>query len=103
MSVQHPSKSSRPELPISELFQLKPGEKFVVFWAKDDNMRDIRLKYETHSIESTFEGFEGKDPGFFSGDGHYAWYKHEWCEEDGSSNMLDTSRGYAYFFKYEDK
>lgn len=95
----HPSKCTLPKLSARELFELNVGDRFIVYWAKDDRHRDdVRLDYETHTVEKKFSN---SDEGFFSGEGGYAWYKSEWSDEDGAENTLDTSRGYAYFFKVE--
>lgn len=80
----------RQKLSIKELFNLKPGEKFIVYWAKDDDPRDVRLNYKTQIITSNDKETITVD------DLGYEWYKTECPDEE--DNLLDTSRGYAYFY-----
>lgn len=81
----------RKRLPIKKLFELKPGEKFVVYWAKDDSDDDIRLDFAEQAVGSIDgETLRAEDAGY------------EWSigkQTDMEDNMIDTSRGYAYFFE----
>lgn len=85
------SQVKREPLPAKELFQLKVGDKFVVFWAKDDDPQYTRLNYVTQTIVETDGNVIHVD------DDGYEWSRDELVTDE--ENMLDTSRGYAYFYK----
>lgn len=81
-------------LPSQELFKLPPGSKFVAFWAKDGDMEDIRLNYDTQTIlpesdEDTVRTEEG-----------YEWYRHE--IDTYGVNTMQTGRGTAYLYRHPD-
>jgi len=80
----------RSPLPVGELFKLKPGDRFVAYWAKDDDPRDIRINYETLTVEAN----DGKT---ITDNGGFDWYTDEIVDPNG--NQLNTSRGYAYFYR----
>lgn len=76
-------------MPTRELWKLEVGDQFKVFWAKDDDLRNIRCNYELQTIAEVKEDYILTKEG-------YEWYKNE--DPDPDDNMLDTSRGYAYFY-----
>lgn len=79
------------EMPVKELFKLKPGEKFRVTWAKDDDEENgSRLNYTLQTVKSNANGI------ILENSGGYEWTKDEIISRD--RNQLDTSRGIAYFF-----
>lgn len=80
----------RTPLPVKKLLALRPGDKFVVYWAKDDDPQYVRLNYKTQVVAKIIEG------GIRTVD-NYDWYHSEIVEPD--SNELDTSRGIATFFE----
>jgi hypothetical protein len=79
----------RVPLTVDELFALEPGDTFRVYWAKDDDPNDVRLNYETLEISDMDE-----ETIWASDD--YIWSRKDFV---GSSNCLNTSRGYAYFYR----
>lgn len=79
-------------LPSSEFFALKPGDRFVVFWAKDDSPSDVRLNYEEQVVASV-----GSDGTIYPTDAGYEWSLRE--RTSPRENVLNTSRGYAYLFR----
>ena len=79
-------------LPAKELFELPIGARFIVYWAKDnDAVNALRLDYE----EQTIEGYD--DHGSILTNDGYEWQKQEITGPN--SNMLDTGRGYAFFYR----
>lgn len=40
------------KLTIAELIKFKIGDRFVVYWAKNDNSSDVRIDYETQTVSS---------------------------------------------------
>jgi hypothetical protein len=88
--------SKRVPLPAKEFFTLKPGDKFVVYWAKDDDPERVRLDYETQTVDSVERN--GKEVTIFPTDAGYEWSSSETCA--AGENVLDTSRGYAYLYKH---
>ena len=82
---------NREKLPIRKLFNLKPGDKYVVYWAKDDNPRDVRLDHEVQTVEEVTE------TSVFPTDHGYIWDLGK--APDLDDNELDTGRGYAYFYR----
>ena len=84
---------NRVPLPVGELFKLKVGDKFVVYWAKDDDDAEyLRLDFETQTIaETDGTSIHTKDD--------YEWDRGEIIKDD--ENTLNTSRGYAFFFRAE--
>ncbi len=79
------------ELPARDLFGLQPGNEYIVYWAKDDDPDDVRFDYETQVV------VENRGDEILADDGSVSWNKGEIIAED--ENCLDTSRGYAYFYK----
>lgn len=76
-------------LTIKDLFKLKPGDKYVVYWAKDDKADDVRLNYETLEVETNVGGCIMSRS--------YAWYIKQAI--DKNSNQINTARGTAYFYR----
>lgn len=98
MPPHHP-KYNKP-LPAKDFFALKPGDKYVIYWAKDDDVRDLRLNFAVQTVDSIIGSLN--DPHgltIFPDDEGYEWTSHEMIEP--GDNTLDTSRGYAYLFRYE--
>lgn len=80
---------------IRRLFDLKPGDRYVVYWAKDDDHQDVRLDHVTQTVASNDSTtLQPTDDG-------YEWYLEECDRLDPEHNMLDTGRGYAYFYVAE--
>lgn len=77
-------------LSIRDLFAMKPGDKYRVYWAKDDDPQYVRLNYDTQTVLS--------NDGETLTDGDYDWYLSE-AHDDLDNNVLDTSRGLAYFYR----
>ena len=82
--------TDRTPLPAKELFKLKPGDKFVVYWAKDDDSQYVRMNYKTQVVKTN----DGKT---LEAKGDWIWEKEDF--PDLKENLCDTSRGYAYFYK----
>lgn len=82
---------SRVPLKMRDFVQLKPGDRFVVYWAKDDNPAYVRLDYTVQEV--------GKNDGscILTEHGEYDWDFSKVADLD--DNMLDTSRGHAYFYE----
>lgn len=77
-------------LAARDLFNLKPGDKFIVYWAKDDDKSYVRLDYEVQEVaEITGDTLYVTDP-------DYEWGRSEIV--DPNRNELDTGRGTAYFY-----
>lgn len=84
---------TRKKLSIRKLFALPVGAAFVVYWAKDDSSHDVRLNYEKQVIGSN-------DGSCIMTKDKYDVY--EWDKDDApdlDDNLIDTSRGYAYFYQ----
>lgn len=81
-------------LSCKELFTLGVGDRFIVYWAKDDNPEYVRLNYKTQTIASKEKGM------IYTKDG-YDWYESEVISMAG--NELNTSRGIARFYKWDKK
>jgi len=81
------------EMPLRFFFELEPGEHYRVTWAKDDDYEEgERLNYTLQTVNlNTPEGI-------YPTDGGYEWLRSEAVRKDLESNVLDTSRGYAYIF-----
>ncbi len=76
-------------MPAKELFKLQPGDQFRVYWAKDDNINDLRLNYDLLTVETN-------DGTSILTEDCYDWHTGEM--HDLENNMLDTTRGYAYLY-----
>jgi hypothetical protein len=76
---------------MQDVFSLKPGEEFVVYWAKDDDPDYVRFDFERRKVVEpgpTLVDDQGDD-----------WYDEPGSVPDRADNLYDTSRGYAYFFQ----
>jgi hypothetical protein len=82
---------TRVPLPIAELRKLRVGDKFVVYWAKDDDPERVRCNYETQTVAEVTED------GIILTTNDYDWAPDGDTDLDG--NVIDTSRGYAYFYR----
>ena len=83
--------SAREPLPAGEFSTLKPGDQFIVYWAKDDNPEDVRLDDVTQTVvQNDGNEITTNDPGV-------SWDTGELITPE--ENCLDTSRGYAYLYK----
>lgn len=82
----------RVPLSLAELVLLKPGDNFIVYWAKDDNDRDIRCNYEEQVVESV-------DPDNVLTTNGYRWYFHRDIVLTPEENMINGDRGTIYFYK----
>ncbi len=89
-------KTSLEPMTMDELFALKEGDKFVVWWAKDDNPDNVRFDFELRTVESCKPS--GKDNVIVTDSESDTWELDEVPAEDMEWNGYDTSRGYAYFF-----
>lgn len=82
-------------LSISKLFRLLPGDKFIVYWAKDDDPQYVRLNYEVQIVaHNDGESLQTEDD--------YEWCRDECAGLNPEENILDTSRGHAYFYEAPD-
>jgi hypothetical protein len=82
---------NRKPMTTGRLFLLKPGDSFVVYFAQDDDPEHIVLDYRTQMVrEHTREG------DIITMD-NLRWLKA--YITDPTTNVLDTRRGYAYFFE----
>jgi hypothetical protein len=79
-------------LPVKELFELPVGASFIVYYAKDnDAVNALRLNH----AKQTITGYDAH--GSILTDDGYEWQKEDAMSEKG--NVLDTGRGYAFFYK----
>jgi hypothetical protein len=79
------------EYPIRDMKNLQVGDKFVVYWAKDDDpVHSLRCDFETQAVHSIKDGVI------------LTVCAYEWDLNDNfgeEHNAIDTSRGTAYFYK----
>jgi len=96
----HPVRPATPKglqpLPARDFFALKPGDKFVVYWAKDDDPANVRLNFEEQTVDAVERDSTGGAIIFPTDEG-YEWSTDEMCSPGES--CLDTSRGYAYLYR----
>jgi hypothetical protein len=76
-------------LMVSELFDLKVGDSFIVYYAKDNDFEFVRLDYERLKI------VEKSEDKIYCEDG-WEWRRSQIVD---NTNKLDTSRGFAYFYR----
>jgi hypothetical protein len=77
-------------LPARDLFNLKPGDTFVVYWAKDNDKSYVRLDHEVQEVaEIVGDTLYVTDP-------DYEWSRSEIVDPD--RNELDIDRRIAYFY-----
>lgn len=77
-------------MPLSVVFDLKPSQKFRVFYAKDDDPADVRFDYEVFTVERN----DGTD---LDTDDGYTFTRTQFdSAKDNSVGM--SGRGRAKFF-----
>jgi len=82
------------KMPLSVFFALKPGDSYLVKWAKDDDAENgLRLDYERQTVA------ENRPEGIYPTDSSYEWTRDEAHHDPKlEGNALDTGRGLAYFY-----
>lgn len=85
--------SSLTELLCSDLVNMKIGREIVVFYAKDDNLENVRLNYEILKIKEKKQ--EGSTTEIYCSK---SW-SFEIQKSEYKGNSSETSRGTIYFYK----
>jgi hypothetical protein len=86
------ARREREKLPLQEFFDLKPGDVFTVYYAKDDDPTDVRFEYETRKVLSNKGGRISDDEGDI-------WGQAGQERMDRNDNQFDMSRGHAHLYK----
>ena len=81
-------------LSIKDLRKLKLGDMFRVFWAKDNDLKDIRWEFQLVRVAEITEDYIVD----MNGD---QWFLDKNAVVSEDVNYADTSRGDAYFYKAE--
>lgn len=76
-------------MPIKVFRELNPGDEFRVSWDKDDDPQYRRFHFDLQTVADN----DGQL--IFSQDGDEWDYSR--CPDE-NQNLIDTSRGYAFFF-----
>ena len=76
---------------VRELFSLKPGDKFIADWHKDDNPKYHRFNMEEMIVASN-------DGNTLTTEDCVEFYTSEIIHNNWDINELDLSRGSCFFY-----